>query len=121
MLYLKPKEIISIYESTQHLRVKTGIRSANADQCGHGPGSLKALGGRGRRQVNEPLSTSTGCLKLLEETGQQVSVAGAVTERSTGSLWAGRSFRSNYVSESRGHLSLKLDPVSYEQCNFCLF
>ena len=83
MLYLKPKEIISIYESTQHLRVKTGICSANADQCGHDPRSLKALGVHWGRQVNEPLSTSTGCLKLLEETGQQVSVAGAVAERST--------------------------------------
>lgn len=121
MLYLKHKEIISIYKSTQHSRVKTGIHSANVDQCGHGPGSLKALGGHGGRQVNEPLSTSTGCLKLLEEIGQRASVAGAVTERSNGKPVAGHSSRSHYVSESRGHLSLKLDPVSYQQCNFCLF
>lgn len=48
-------------------------------------------------------------------------MAGAVTERSNGKPVAGHSSRSHYVSESRGHLSLKLDPVSYQQCNFCLF
>lgn len=83
MSYLKPNEIVLTYESTQHRRVKTCIHSANVYQCGYGPGSLEAPGGRGVRQVNGPPSMSLGCLKLVEEVSQQVCVAGAVIDGST--------------------------------------